>query len=114
MKTTGVRPEALAAWTSRFSRSDIDAMRLSDMSASFLGEVGYCPAQDARSDLRVDDVCAQGGQPQGSWTAAATAPLSHSPAKIASVKIPSESLGALAIADKMLTGGSLLALPNDR
>src|SRR5262249_54000921 len=35
MKTTGVRPEALAAWISRFSRSDIDAMRLSDMNASF-------------------------------------------------------------------------------
>jgi hypothetical protein len=26
MKTTGVLPEALAAWISRFSRSDIDAM----------------------------------------------------------------------------------------
>jgi hypothetical protein len=25
----------------------------------FLGEVGYCPAQDARGDLRVDDVGAK-------------------------------------------------------
>src|SRR5215469_12415203 len=34
MNTTGVLPEALAARISRVSRSDIDAMRLSDMSFS--------------------------------------------------------------------------------